>query len=138
MARFAWYSQVVRSARGARFDAIAEELTFYMLEKGKIYSYSQLMDFIANDPDKFYTFNDQYFMQQIHQNYTDGSFDKNPRIKDLAYSLLFGKAPRTIRCEEFKQRILSQDEDQVLDKILKKAEAKIEENQKIILEEKRH
>ncbi|HXH76021.1 MAG TPA: HD domain-containing protein [Bacteriovoracaceae bacterium] len=132
MARFAWYSQVIRSARGARFDAIAEEICFYMLEKGKIYSYSQLMDMIANDPDKFYTFNDQYFMQQVHLCYTSGKFDKNPRIKDLAYCLLFAKAPKTIRCEEFKQRILSQDEDHVYERIVKKAEAKIEEIKELI------
>lgn len=132
MARFAWYSQVIRSARGARFDAIAEEITFYMLEKGKIYSYSQLMDMIANDPDKFYTFNDQYFMQQVHLQYTTGGFDKNPRIKDLAYSLLYAKAPRTVKCEEFKQRILNQDEDHVYEKIVKRAEAKIEEIKDIL------
>jgi len=132
MARFAWYSQVIRSARGARFDAIAEELCFYMLEKGKIYTYSQLMDMIENDPVKFYTFNDQYFMGQVHLHYSSGAFDKNPRIKDLAYSLLFAIAPRTIRCEEFKQRILSQDEDQVYEKIVKRAEDKIKEIKDIL------
>jgi HD superfamily phosphohydrolase len=127
MARFAWYSQVIRSARGARFDAIAEEICFYMLEKGKIYSYSQLMDMIAHDPNKFYTFNDQYFMTQVHHHYVSGTFDKNPRIKDMAYSLLFEKAPKTIRLEEFKQRILNQDEEQVYDKIMKRAEDKIKQ-----------
>ncbi len=132
MARFAWYSQVIRSARGARFDAIAEELAFFMLEKGKIFSYSQLMDMIAHDPEKFYTFNDQYFMTQVHHYYSDGTFDKNPRIKDLAFSLLFGKAPRTVKCEEFKQRILSQDEDHVYEKIVKRAEEKIKEIKEII------
>lgn len=132
MARFAWYSQVIRSARGARFDAIAEELTFYMLEKGMIYSYSELMEMIANEPYQFYTFNDQYFMQQVHLHYTNGDFNKNPRIKDMAYSLLFEKAPKTIRCEEFKQRILSQDEDHVYDKIVKKAEEKIHQIKDIL------
>jgi HD superfamily phosphohydrolase len=132
MARFAWYSQVVRSARGARFDALAEELTFYMLEKGKIYSYSKLMDMIAHDPEQFYTFNDQYFMNQVHTFYKTGAFDKNPRIKDIAFSLLFGKAPRTVKCEEFQQRILSQDEDQVYEKIVKKAEEKIKQIKDIL------
>src|SRR5690606_7980638 len=132
MARFAWYSQVVRSARGARFDAIAEEICFFMLEKGMIHTYSQLMDMIANAPDQFYTFNDQYFMQQVHHYYTNGSFDKNPRIKEMAHSLLFAKAPKTIRCEEFKQRILSQDEDHVHDRIIKRAEEKVKEIKDII------
>jgi hypothetical protein len=90
------------------------------------------MDMIAHNPEKFYTFNDQYFMTQLHQCYSDGSFDKNPRIKDLAFSLLFGKAPRTVKCEEFKQRILSQDEDHIYDKIVKRAEEKIKEIQDIL------
>jgi uncharacterized protein len=132
MARFAWYSQVIRSARGARFDAIAEEICFYMLEKSQIYTYSQLMEMISNDPDEFYTFNDQYFMQQVHRCYTTGIFDKNPRIKDLAYCLLFAKAPKAIRCEEFKQRILSQDEDHIYERIVKKAEEKIKEIKDIL------
>lgn len=132
MARFAWYSQVIRSARGARFDAIAEEVCFHMLEKGKIYSYSQLMDMISNDPLKFYTFNDNYFITQVHHQYASGGFDKYPRIKDLAYCLLFEKAPRTIKIEEFKQRILSQDEDHIYEKIVKKAEDKIKEIKEIL------
>lgn len=132
MARFAWYSQVVRSARGARFDAIAEEICYWMLEKGKIVTYSQLMEWIAHDPDKFYTFNDSYFMQKVHYCYISGEFDKNPRIKDMAHCLLFGHPPRTIRCEEFKQRILSQDEDHVYDRIVKQAEAKVKEIKEII------
>ena len=132
MARFAWYSQVIRAPRGARFDAIAEEICFYMLEKGKIHSYSQLMDMIANQPEQFYTFNDQYFMTQVHKYYSNGDFDKNPRIKDLAFCLLFGKDPRTVKCDEFKQRILNQDEDYVYDKIVKRAEEKIKDIKEII------
>ena len=132
MARFAWYSQVIRSARGARFDAIADEITFYLLEKGKIVTYSQLMDQIANDPVKFYGFNDQYFMQLVHQYFYDGTFDKNPRIKDLANCLLFEIAPKTVKCEEFKQRILNQDEEHVFEKIVRKAEDKVKEIKDIL------
>lgn len=132
MARFAWYSQVIRSARGARFDAIAEEICFYMLEKGMIYSYSQLMDLIAKDPNLFYAFNDQYFMSKVHENYLAGNFDKNPRIKDMAHCLLYAKAPRTVKCEEFKQRILNQDEDHLNEKIVKRAEEKVREIRDIL------
>jgi uncharacterized protein len=132
MARFAWYSQVIRSARGARFDAIAEEICFFLLEKGKIIPYSQLMEIAHQDPLKFYSFNDQYFMQLVHQCYGQGDFDKNLRMKDLAFRLLFEKAPRTIRVDEFKQRILNQDEDHVMDKVLKKAHEKLHEIKELL------
>ncbi|MFP5490541.1 MAG: HD domain-containing protein [Bacteriovoracia bacterium] len=127
MARYAWYSQVIRSARGARFDAIAEEMCYHLLEKNRIYTYSQLMDMVAHDPKRFYGFNDQYFMQVVHSNYMTGEFDKTPRFKDMANRLLFEIAPRTVRCDEFKQRLLDQDDDQGNEKILRRAQEKLQE-----------
>lgn len=132
MARFAWYSQVVRSARGAKFDAIAEEVTFYLLEKNLIRSYSDLLEDISNSPDIFYTFNDQYFMNLIHDLYMKGTFDKNLRIKDMVYSLLYAISPKTIRADEFKQRILKQNDDQQNEKILKKTKDKIEQIKEVL------
>lgn len=132
MARFAWYSQVVRSARGARFDAIADALCFYFLEKGMVSTYSQLMDYVANSPEKFYAFNDHYFMNVVHHYYTTGAMDKDPMYKDLARRLLYGIAPRTIRLDEFKQRILSQDDDVAYKKIVKRTEEKVEEIKSVL------
>jgi len=132
MARFAWYSQVIRSARGARFDAIAEEICFYLLEKGKIVSYSQLMEMAHEDPQKFYNFNDNYFIQLVHQYFTQGDFDKNARMKDLAFRLLFERAPKAIKIDEFNQRILNQDEDHVMDKVMKRANDKLMEIKDLI------
>ncbi|MCO4755446.1 MAG: hypothetical protein KC478_13275, partial [Bacteriovoracaceae bacterium] len=126
-ARFAWYSQVVRSGRGAKYDALAEELTFYLLEKGQIYTYSQLLDMVANDPMKFYGFNDQYFMSLVHRLYTEGFFDKNVRMKDIAHALLLEESPKSIRVEAFRQRILNQDDQAKTEKIIKKAHEKVEE-----------
>jgi hypothetical protein len=71
-------------------------------------------------------------MQQVHRHYLEGHFDKSARIKDMAYCLLFEKAPKTIRLEEFKQRILNQDEDHVNDKIIKHAEDKAREIQEVL------
>jgi HD superfamily phosphohydrolase len=126
-ARFSWYSQVVRSARGAKYDALAEELTFYLLEKGLIHTYSELLDMISSNPTKFYSFNDIYFMGLVHKLFINGDLDKSPRIKDIAECLLFEKSPQTIRCEEFNQRILNSDDSGEVDKYFKKAQDKISE-----------
>lgn len=131
-ARFAWYSQVVRSARGAKYDALAEELTFYLLEKGEIYSYSDLLDMVKNDPVKFYGFNDQYFMTLVHRLYQEGFFDKDIRIKEIAECLLFEKSPKSIRVSEFKQRILNQDDKETNQKYFKKAMDKVDEIRAIL------
>ena len=134
-ARFAWYSQVVRSSRGAKYDALSEELTFYLLEKGKIYTYNQLLDLVKNDPSSFYMFNDQYFMTLIHRLYKEGFFDNNAKMKDITESLLFEKSPKTIYCDEFKQRILNQDQDDVAEKLRKKAIDKAEEIRQFLSKE---
>lgn len=126
-ARFAWYSQVVRSARGAKYDALAEEMTFYLLEQNQIYSYSQLLEMVKKDPIKFYGFNDQYFMTKVHSLFLEGFFDKNIRMKEIAECLLFEKSPKSIRLPEFKQKLLSQDEDEFQEKFHKKAWDKVEE-----------
>lgn len=126
-ARFAWYSQVVRSGRGAKYDALAEELTYYLLEKGQIYTYSQLLDMAANDPMKFYGFNDQYFMGLTHRLYNEGFFDKNVRMKDIAHALLLEESPKSIRVEAFRQRILNQDDQSKTEKIIKRAHEKVQE-----------
>jgi hypothetical protein len=125
MARFAWYSQVVRSARGAKFDAIADVITFFLLENGLIYKYGELLEMVANDPMKFYSFNDQYFMTLIYKYYAEGVFDKKPKIKDMVYSLLFEKSPKTIRLDVFKERLLDQDNEKENEKIIKKAKDKV-------------
>lgn len=131
-ARFAWYSQVVRSSRGAKFDALAEEMTFYLLEKGQIYSYSQLLDMVVNQPLKFYSFNDNYFMGTIQKLYLEGFFDKNLRMKEITESLLFEKSPRTIRCEAFNQRILNQNDDANNEKVIRRANSKVVEIKNIL------
>ncbi len=133
--RFAWYSQVIRSPRGAKYDAIAEYLCFHFLEKGWIYRYSDLLEMMSTKPEQFWGFNDGYFMSLVHQRYMDGSLDKNPDIKDMAETLLFAKIARHIRCEEFRQRLVDQDDPKGSQKIYQRAEAKVREI-KGILEKK--
>ena len=48
-------------------------------------------------------------------------------MKDIAHSLLFEKSPKTIRLDEFRQRILNQDDTTTNEKIIKKAHDKVEE-----------
>lgn len=125
--RFAWYSQVIRSPRGAKFDAIAETLCHFFLEKGYIYRYSELLEMIEKDPMKFYGFNDNYFMGLVHKHFMNGDLDKNLKIKDMAKTILLANGGKAIRCEEFKSRLLSQDDPQALEKYSKRAIAKAHE-----------
>jgi HD superfamily phosphohydrolase len=131
--RYAWYSQVIRSPRGAKYDAIAEKVCFYFLEKGYIYRYSELLEMIEKDPMKFYSFNDNYFMTLVHKHLSDGSLDKNPKIKDMAKIILLASGAKAIRSEEFKERLLSQDDSQNFEKHFKRAMNKAQEIEEFLL-----
>ena len=56
---------MIRSTRGAKYDALAEELCLFMLKKNKMMKYSELLDAIENNPTEFYRFNDAYFMMHM-------------------------------------------------------------------------
>jgi len=132
MSRFAWYSQVIRSSRGAKYDAIAERVCFYLLEKGLIYRYSDLLDMIQNDPAKFWGFNDSYFMNTVHEHFMKGTMDKDPDIKSMAKTLLFAQGARHVRCVELRQRLLNQDNTLEQNKYMKIAETKVEEMREVL------
>jgi uncharacterized protein len=127
MARYAWYSQVIRSPRGAKYDAIAEQVCFYLLEKGLIHSYSDLLNMISEGPEHFYTFNDAYFMNTLHQLYVKGTFDREPAMKDMVSCVLFAKEAKNIKTEFIQQRLLNPDDFGNVDKIRKKAQHEMDE-----------
>ena len=130
--RFAWYSQVIRSPRGAKYDAIAETICRFFLEKGYIYRYSELLEMIEKDPMKFYGFNDTYFMGLVHKHFQNGDLDKHPKIKDMARAILLAAGGKAIRCEEFKSRLLSQDDPQAMEKHARRAIQKAQELEEIL------
>jgi len=125
--RFAWYSQVIRSARGAKYDAIAEYLCFYLLEKGKMNRYSDLLEMIEKSPVNFWSFSDSYFMNLVHSAYASGDLDKEPGIKNMAETLIFAQGARHVRCDELKQRLLNQDDVEEQKKYHRRAEGKVAE-----------
>jgi HD superfamily phosphohydrolase len=130
--RYAWYSQVIRSPRGAKWDAIAERICFHFLEKGYMYRYSELLEMIETDPMKFYGFNDTYFMGLVHKHFMNGDLDKAPKIKDMARGLLLAHGAKSIRAEEFKQRLLPQDDPAQYEKYYKRAVSKAQEIEEFV------
>lgn len=133
-ARFAWYSQVIRSPRGAKHDSIAETICYYFLEKGYIHRYSDLLEMISKEPMRFFGFNDSYFMNLVHTKFVDGSLDSAPGIKDMAKTLLLKNGASSIQCDEFKQILLKQDDVSGNEKIFKKALNKAREIETFVKE----
>lgn len=132
MSRFAWYSQVIRSPSGAMWDALAERIAFYLLEKSLIYRYSDLLELIETNPKQFFAFNDQYFMNVVHKAYMDGTLDKDPDIKDMSECLIFNRGVRCVVSKDLAQRLINQDDTQSIEKHFKRAHAKVEELTQIL------
>ena len=131
-ARFSWYSQVVRSAKGAKYDAIAERIYKHFLEQSLVYKYSDLLDMIARAPIRFFNFNDAYFMSLLHRYYEDGTLNRFPDIKNMAFTLMFEKGARTARCDELKERLLDRSNPGQVEGAYRKAHEKVEEMRKIL------
>lgn len=110
IARFNWYSQIVRGSGGARFDIIAETVTKYFLEKRKMYQFQDLLDMVGKDPHRFFGFNDVYFMHILHEEYVKGEI-KNPMIREMMEMLLYRKSPVEIQLPLFEQQLLARDEE---------------------------
>lgn len=127
MSRYAWYSQVIRSARGAKYDAIAEHICFFMLKKGKLFRYSDLLELIEKDPLGFFRFSDGYFMEAVHSSLRDGTFDKDPDIKAMAETILLKGGAVSLQCPEFRQRLVSQDDPSEKERIVRRAQTKVDE-----------
>ena len=131
-ARFSWYSQVVRSAKGAKYDAIAERIYRHFMEQGLVYKYSDLLEMIDRSPIQFFNFNDAYFMSLLHKHYEDGTLDKFPDIKNMAFTLMFEQGARTARCDELKERLLDRNDPGQVERAYKKARDKVSEMKEIL------
>lgn len=110
IARFGWYSQVIRNSGGAKFDLLAEVITKHFLEKKLMYQFQDLLSMVGNDADRFYGFNDVYFMNLVHQHYMDRTI-KNPMIHEMMKMLLFRQSPVEFQLYPFEHKLVSRNEE---------------------------
>ena len=110
ISRFSWYSQIVRGSGGARFDIIAETVTKYFLEKRKMWQFQDLLKMVGNEKDRFFGFNDFYFMSILQAEHVKGEV-RNPKIREMIEMLLYRKSPIQIQAPLLDQHLLSRDKD---------------------------
>jgi uncharacterized protein len=109
IARFGWYSQVIRNSGGAKYDILAETITKHFLEKRMMFQFQDLLQLIGNDPERFFGFNDFYFMNLVHQSHLEGTV-KNPKIQEMMKMLLFRQSPVEYQLAPFEHKLVSSDE----------------------------
>lgn len=110
LARFSWYSQVVKNSSSAKYDVLAAHVASKLLEKGLIIRFHELLEQAGNDPERFMGFNDVYFMSLVQNLYWDKKI-KDPIINEQMRMLIYRIPPHTLRLPEFKHRILPANDE---------------------------
>jgi HD superfamily phosphohydrolase len=124
IARYGWYSQVIKNPASAKFDIISSHLAEAFLERGLLHSFSDLLEMIDGQSEKFYWWNDVYFItrcQEIHSKRTVA----DPRVSEMNEMLLFRRPPRTLQNDIFSHRILKAEGAQGGEAERKRLEGKI-------------
>jgi len=105
IARFNWYSQVVKNPGSAKFDVISSRISERFLQEDLIYQFHDLLSMIEARDERFFWFNDVYFINRCQEVRHLGLMD-DPHTNELIEMLLFRKAPKTLHIPEFEHKIL--------------------------------
>ena len=105
IARFNWYSQVVKNPGSAKFDVISSRIAEKFLEEDLIYQFHDLLTMIEERDERFFWFNDVYFINRCQEVRHLGLME-DPQTNQLIEMLLYRKAPKTVHRPEFEHRIM--------------------------------
>jgi HD superfamily phosphohydrolase len=112
IARFSWYSQVIKNPGSAKFDIMCSHVAKGFLERGLLHTFTDLLTMIEERDERFFWWNDIYFMTRL-QEARYKKLLKEPKLQDLTEMLLYRRAPKTIEHPLFKHRILKDDPTEV-------------------------
>ncbi|MBI3535055.1 MAG: HD domain-containing protein [Deltaproteobacteria bacterium] len=130
MARFSWYSQVIKNQESAKFDIMASHITKTLLEHDLMYQFQDLLNMIETQDSRFFWWNDIYFINRLTE-ISQHQPLKDTKTNELISMLLYRKPPKTLIHPLFKHRILSEDEREKM-KLIQKINTITKEFQNIL------
>ena len=110
IARFSWYSQVIKNPGSAKFDIMSSHIAKAFLEHDLIHQFHDLLSMIEKRDERFFWWNDVYFMSRCQEIRQQGLI-KDPRVSELNEMLLYRRPPKTVHHPLFKHRMLRDDVD---------------------------
>jgi HD superfamily phosphohydrolase len=132
IARFSWYSQVIKNPGSAKFDVMASHITEALLDHDLMHQFQDLLTMIERGDERFFFWNDIYFMSRCQELRLDEKI-RDPRIAELTQMLLYRRPPRTVHHPLFEHKILRSDGDErERDKLIKKVRDKVDECQRVL------
>lgn len=130
IARFSWYSQIIKNQASAKFDIMSTSVTKVMLEHDLMYQFHDLLTMVEEKDERFFWWNDMYFMQRL-QDVRFKRLIRDPKTEELIEGLLYRQAPKTIRHPAFDHRII-QDTPEEKDKLVRQMNSKVKEIESVL------
>lgn len=132
IARFSWYSQIIKNPGSAKFDIMSSHLAKAFLEKDLIYQFHDILTMIEEKDEKFFWWNDLYFMNRCQQIRFEKKI-RDPRVSELNEMLLYRRPPKTVHHPLFAHRILpSNGNDQEKEKLIYKIKIFVKELEHVL------
>ncbi len=130
IARFSWYSQVIKNQASAKFDIMSSHVSKVLLEHDLIYQFHDLLTMVEEKDERFFWWNDMYFMQRL-QDVRFKRLVKDQKTEELIEGLMYRKAPKTIRHPAFEHRII-QDTPEEKAQYVRQMDKKVKEINAVI------
>ena len=132
IARFSWYSQVIKNQGSAKFDIISSHIAQAFLEHNLLYSFQDLLTMIRERDERFFWWNDIYFMTRC-QDVRFQHLIKDKQTAELTEMLLYRHPPKTVHHPLFAHRILSTNGSEgEKEKLIQQIKAFVKELEKIL------
>lgn len=132
ISRYSWYSQVIKNQASAKFDVMSTHVAKALLEHNLIHQFQDLLEMIEKRDERFFWWNDMYFMQRCQDARLHHLID-DPAVNEQVEMLLYRKPPKTIRHALFEHRMIADATDsKEREARVLKIEKKVEEFQRIL------
>jgi len=132
IARFSWYSQVIKNPGSAKFDIMASHIAKALLEKDLLYQFQDLLGLIEERDEHFFWWNDIYFMSLLQETRFQKKL-KDPCVSELVEMLLYRRPPKTVKHPLFAHRILPVEAgEKDKEKLVAKVRALVQEMEAVL------
>jgi HD superfamily phosphohydrolase len=132
IARFSWYSQIIKNPGAAKFDIMSSHIAKAFLEQDLLHQFHDLLKMIEDRDERFFWWNDIYFMNRC-QEVRFKKVLKDPRVSELTEMLLYRHPPKTVHHPLFSHKILaSNGNEQEKQKLIIKINQYVKELQGVL------
>ena len=130
IARFSWYSQIIKNQGSAKFDIMSSHIAKAFLEQDLLVQFHDLLTQIEERDERFFWWNDIYFLTRCQEVRFQNKI-RDPRIAELNEMLLYRRPPKTVHHELFEHKLLRADSGEK-ERLTGQIRGKIEEFEKVL------